>query len=256
MKNIRIIIELTKRDIEEQFAGSVLGSLWAVLWPFIDLLIYIIIFGQMMGGRLPGNSSMTSYGVYVAVGLIPWKCFSTCVLRSTSIFVDKKHIVTKVRFSLLSLLFYVNLSEIVKFFISCALLAIFFVATDYSVNVKWILFPVIFYLQQIFAFSLGVIAAVFTVFFRDMREIVGIMIQFWFWFTPIVYIVEILPETILKIIVWNPAYTFVDSYHNLFVFNQYPDWNFLVPLALLVHGFLIFSIWILKVFEKEIRDFL
>ena len=89
--NAALIWQLTKRDFSERFAGSVLGSTWAMIWPLVSLFIYIVIFGRIMGGRLPGDSAIYAYGVYAASGLIPWVAFSTTVARSSSLFVDKRN---------------------------------------------------------------------------------------------------------------------------------------------------------------------
>ena len=123
--NIALIWQLTKRDFSERFAGSVLGSTWAMIWPLVSLFIYIVIFGRIMGGRLPGNSAIYAYGVYAASGLIPWVAFSTTVARSSSLFVDKRNIISKINISLPSLLLYVNLSETITFLISLILLFLF-----------------------------------------------------------------------------------------------------------------------------------
>ena len=60
MVSISLIIELAKRDYTERFAGNVLGSVWALIWPLVNLFIYIIVFGKLMGGRIPGSSDIYS----------------------------------------------------------------------------------------------------------------------------------------------------------------------------------------------------
>ena len=124
--NLSFIIEITKRDFAERFAGSVLGSLWAIIWPIVNLFIYIIIFGKIMGARLPGTSEMNAYGIYLAAGLIPWTAFAATISRSTSAFIDKKHIITKINTSLPSLLCHINLSETITYIIS---MVVFFMPT-------------------------------------------------------------------------------------------------------------------------------
>ena len=62
------IIEITKRDFKERFAGSVLGVLWVIIWPLVNLFIYIVIFGKLMGARLPGTSDVNAYGIYLYFG--------------------------------------------------------------------------------------------------------------------------------------------------------------------------------------------
>ncbi len=256
MHNVGFTLELVRRDFIERYAGSVLGCIWAVIWPFVDLFIYIIIFSKIMGGRLPGSSSMVAYATYLSVGLVPWKCFAISIGRSTSIFVDRKDIISKVNVSLLSLLIYINLAEIVTCIISFGFIAVFFWFVDYQLTWKILIFPLIFYLQQSFAFGLGLIFAITNVFIRDMKEVVGVVIQFWFWFTPIVYVIEIIPEIVKKLMIWNPGFLLIDSYHRIFVYDQYPRIHHILILAVLVHILIFVGLWVFRRLEKDIRDFI
>jgi len=201
MVNFGLIWELTKRDFTEQYAGSVLGALWAMIWPLVYLVIYIMIFGKLMGGHLPGESSIYTYGIYVTVGLVPWSAFSSTLNRSCSVFLEKKHIITKLSTSLPMLLVYVSLSETITFLITMTIFFVFLVATGYTFHSGLLLVPFIFYLMQLFAVGFGLLMATFTVFIRDLKQIVGIILQFWFWFTPIVYVPQILPRLHLRPIV-------------------------------------------------------
>lgn len=254
--NLSFIIETTKRDFAERFAGSVLGSLWVIIWPLVNLFIYIVIFGKLMGARLPGSSDMNAYGIYLASGLIPWTAFGATISRSTSAFIDKKHIITKVNASLPSLLLQINLSETITYVVSMMLLFIYIAVCDYPVNDRMLLLPYLYYLQQLLAFGMGLFAAVLTVFIRDTREIIGVMLQFWFWFTPIVYIFDILPNPVKKIVCYNPAYIIVQSYQNIFVFNTNPPFTSLVILTIITHGVLLIAYLFFRYLEKDIRDFL
>ncbi len=255
MLSASFILELTKRDFIERYAGSMLGAAWAFIWPLVNLFIYIIIFGKIMGGRLPGSSDVYSYAIYVSVGLIPWTAFSATISRSASIFLEKKHLITKVRMSLPSLLLFINLSEIVTFCITGLFFLIFLLVTDYQVDIRLLLFPFVFYLQQVLAFGLGLLSATLTVFIRDLKEVVGIILQLWFWFTPIVYVSSILPQRVMDILVYNPAFIIIESYHRLFVFNDYPAISSVLILTAIAHGILIGSYALFRLLEKDVRDF-
>lgn len=256
MFSANLVWELTKRDFSERFAGSVLGSLWALIWPLVNLLIYIIIFGKLMGGRLPGKSNIYAYSIYVSVGLIPWNAFAGAISRGSNVFFEKKHIITKIKVSLPSLLIFINLSETITFLFSMGFLFIFLLLTGYKFNINLLLVPFIYYLQQLFVFGFGLLAATLTVFIRDIREIIGVILQFWFWFTPIVYIQDIVPDFVKKLLVYNPAYIIIESYHRIFVFNDTPSFKSLIILTILVHVMIILSYLIFRILEKDIRDFI
>ena len=69
--NFSLIIELAKRDFIESYSGSLLGFVWSFIYPLINILIYMVIFGNLMGARLPGMSSVWGYGIYLISGLSP-----------------------------------------------------------------------------------------------------------------------------------------------------------------------------------------
>jgi lipopolysaccharide transport system permease protein len=250
------IIEMTRRDFAERFAGSVLGSAWAIIWPMVHLFIYIVIFGKIMGARLPGTSEMNAYGIYLAAGLIPWTAFATTINRCTSVFLEKKHIITKVNTSFSSLLVHVTLSETITYVITMMVFFTILGFQGYAFHSSLLLVPFLYYLQQLLALGLGLFAAVLNVFIRDVREITGVIVQLWFWFTPIVYVPDILPPVVQKLIACNPAYIIIQSYHKIFVFDAYPPFKALLLLTVITHSILFFSFLMLRSLEKDIRDFI
>lgn len=256
MLSLTFIIELTKRDFAERFAGSSLGALWAFIWPLVNLFIYIVIFGKLMGGRLPGNANVYAYSVYLASGLIAWTAFSQTVTRCSTVFLEKKHLISKVRLSLPSLLLFVVSAETVTYLISMILFFLYLILTGYPLNKHLVLLPFVYLLQVIFAFGIGLLTATLSVFLRDLKEIVGIMLQLWFWFTPIVYVANILPNSVQKLMLFNPAYIFIASYHRILVFNESPGIPSLLIMTFLAHLVVWCSYILFRKLEKDVRDFL
>ncbi len=254
--SLSLVWDLTKRDFTERFAGSVLGSVWALIWPLVNLFIYIIIFGRIMGAKLPGSSSGYAYGVYLTSGLIPWIAFAATIGRSTSVFLDKRHIISKLSVSLPTLLLVICLSETITYSVSMVLFFTFLIASGHNLASHLILLPFIYLMQQLFALGFGLLAATLTVFLRDLKEVVGIILQLWFWFTPIVYVREILPETVRKVMIYNPAYVFIESYQRIFVFNDAPSIKSLLILTFLSHGLVCLSYFAFRTLERDVRDFL
>jgi len=253
---ISFILEMTRRDFVERFAGSILGSLWEFIFPLVNLVIYLVVFGKLIGARLPGTSDMYAYGIYIAVGIIPWTSFAGTISRSTGIFLEKKHIITKLNTPLPSLFVHVCLSEAITFIISMLLLIILLAIKGSSFNNGYLLLPFVFYLQQILALGIGVLTASLTVFVRDIRQLMDVIMQFWFWSTPIIYVPDILPDFVQKLMGLNPMFYIVDVYHNVFVYNTYPVFEPLVILTLISHLLLALSYMTFRYLEKDIRDFL
>lgn len=257
--NASFILELARRDYIERYAGSVLGWIWALIWPLVPLFIYIVIFGKLMGGRLPMESiesGVYTYSIYVSCGLIPWFTFSNTIGRGCSIFLEKKDIISKVSVSLPSLLVFVHLSETFTFIITMGFFFVFLTASSYEFSGHLVFLPLVFYLQQVLAFALGLLTATLNVFIRDLKEMVGIVLQMWFWFTPLVYVTEILPEFVKNLLIFNPAFTISEAYHSIFVYKEYPSFFGLVILAIISHALLATAYAVFSRLEKDVRDFL
>lgn len=251
------IVELTKRDFTERYAGSVLGILWVFLWPLVMIAIYVLVFSRIMGAKLPGLSSIYSYSIYLVAGILPWTAFANTVSRSATIFVDKRHLISKMRMNLPRLPIYVVLSEGVTFLVSMVIyVAFLFLAGVHLSPGALLLLPCIFGVQQVFAYALGFLFATLNVFLRDLRELVGILVQLWFWMTPIVYMKTMLPPFAKPILAWNPAAWFVGAYQDIFFYNRFPDFGQLLMLTLLGHLLLALAYLTFKKLEKDVRDFL
>ena len=254
--NLSLILELAKRDITEKYSGSTLGVLWNFIYPLVDIFIFTIIFSNLMGSRLPGSSLAYSYGFYLTSGVIPWNAFSNTVSRTATAFLDKKHIISKVKVDLSSFSLYIAVSESITFAVTMGVFLSLLLISGYGVKPVILLVPLIYLAQQFFAYSLGFIIGIFVVFIRDLREIVRIILQFWFWFTPVVYVFDILPDFIKRLMIYNPAFSFIHAYHSIFIYKQIPNLEYILFLFLLSFVILLCASIIFKKLEKDIRDFI
>lgn len=254
--NFSLILELTKRDFIERYSGSALGFVWSFIYPLINILIYMIVFGTLMGARLPGTASVWGYGVYLIAGLIPWTAFANTVTRSSTVFLDKKHIISKIRVDLATLPIFIVLSETITFCVTFMIFLGILSLTGYLFTPLLLLIPLVYIVQQVFAYALGFFLAMLVVFFRDLKEVVSILFQVWFWFTPIVYVYQILPQLAQDMLIWNPMLSVVSAYHDIFVYQKIPSFFFLTYVLVAGIVLIILDCLIYKKLEKDIRDFI
>ena len=254
--NIQLITELVKRDFTERFAGSILGSYWSFIWPLVNIVIWTMIFSQLMGSRLAGVEGKFSYSIYLIAAILPWNAFSASILRSSTVFLDKKNIISKINVALPSMPFLITVSESVTFIISLAFYYLFLLVIGHTVSEYHLLLPFIFLLQQLLAYSAGLMLAVLTVFVRDLKEVVGIVLQVWFWLTPIVYVKDVLPDWLARIIVFNPTFILAESYQSIFVWNKLPNINHLMALTLATFSLLLMSYFLYQKLKSDVKDFI
>ncbi len=115
---LRLLIEFTKRDFTERYSGSILGVGWSFISPLVNIMIYTLIFSKIMSARMPGVEGEYSYSIYLVSGLIPWLAFANTVSRSSTVYLDKKHIISKVNLSLFRLPMFIVISETITFIIN------------------------------------------------------------------------------------------------------------------------------------------
>jgi lipopolysaccharide transport system permease protein len=254
--NSSLIIELAKRDFIERYSGSALGFVWSFIYPLINILIYMVIFGSLMGARLPGMSSVWGYGIYLIAGLVPWTAFANTVTRSSTVFLDKKNIIAKIHIDLPTLPLFILISESVTFAVTLVIFLLILTITGFSFSYHLLLIPLLYVIQQTLAYALGFFLAIFVVFVRDLKEIVTIGFQIWFWFTPIVYVFDILPQFAQQILIWNPMLSVISAYHDIFVYQRMPSFFYLSLVLIISITLIILDYMIFKKLEKDIRDFI
>ncbi|MGH6689572.1 MAG: ABC transporter permease [Gammaproteobacteria bacterium] len=227
------VLGLVARDFRGRYLGSVLGASWAVLNPVAQILIYTLIFSQVMRARLPNIPDTLAYSLYLCAGLLTWSYFIEVLIRSQTVFLEQASMLKKVSFPRVTLPTYVFLSATVNFAIVWGLfLAFLLVSGRWPGWVLIALLPLLL-IQQVLAVGLGLTLGVTNVFFRDVAQAVGIGLQFWFWLTPIVYPLSAVPDGVRDLMTWNPLYGLVTSYQRIVVEHQWPIWSQLWPVCVI-----------------------
>jgi lipopolysaccharide transport system permease protein len=227
------ILGTVKREFQLKYRNSVLGAAWTVINPLAMIVVYTVIFSQVMRAKLPGVDHGFAYSIYLCSGALTWGLFAEIVGRGQNIFLENANLLKKISFPRMTLPLVVLISAGVNFAIIFGLFLVFLLVAGFWPG--WVVLAAIpvLMIQLIFAIGLGISLGVLNVFFRDVGQFFSIFLQFWFWFTPIVYPSSILPEKIKPLMMMNPMYSLVGAYQGVFVNSQWPNWISLIyPLAL------------------------
>src|SRR5262249_7274543 len=156
---------------------------------------------------------------YLMAGMLAWSLFSELVSRSLTVFVDNGNLLKKMMFPRICLPLIVSGSALVNnLFLLFAILAVFSLLVHQpSWNTIWL--PVLRFLHVMLGVGLGLLLGVINVFIRDVGQVVPIVLQFWFWFTPIVYMPNILTGRYKDWLFLNPITPLVNAYQNILVFG-------------------------------------
>ncbi|MBP2857901.1 ABC transporter permease [Dickeya oryzae] len=248
------ILSSVKREFQSRYRNSLLGAIWNILNPLAMIIVYTVIFSGVMKARIPGIDNSFGYSIYLCSGLLTWGLFSEIVLRSQNTFIDNANLLKKITFPRLCLPIVAILSALVNFLISFSIFLIFLILSGNMPGIEILSYIPILLVLSLLAIGIGITVGVINVFFRDAGQLFSIVVQFWFWFTPIVYTSDILPEKIKNILSYNPMTGIIEACHTVMVKKVWPDWWGLLP-ALCVGGvFVWFGLSLFRKHSGEIVD--
>ena len=226
------ILASVKRDFVSRYLGTNLGFFWALAQPLAMIVIYTAVFSEIMKPALPGYASPFAYSVYLCSGIVVWQLFSDLLNRSLVIFVSNATLLKKVSLPKLALPIIATLSCLASFAILLGLFFGFLLIAGLFPGVAVVAFLPLVILIVAFALGLGIFLGSINVFYRDVAQSTALVLQFWFWLTPIVYPARALPGFLTTILEWNPMWPIAQFAHAIFLDARVPNWSMLAYPAL------------------------
>lgn len=248
------ILGSVKREFQARYRNSLFGAAWTILNPLSMIAVYTLVFSQVMRSKLPGVDSTFAYSIFLMAGLIPWGLFAEIVSRGQSLFLENANLIKKVSFpkacipAILLLSSLTNFAIVLALFLALALLL--------GLSPGWPLLALIplILLELVIAMSLALILGIFNVFFRDAGQLTGIFLQFCFWLTPIVYAIDIIPESYRGWLGINPLSPLFASFQTIFVQNIFPDWLTLLPTVIFALVLMLYAARVMKRHADDMVD--
>lgn len=233
------------REFRSRYVGSLLGLAWSVLTPLATIIIYLLVFSAVMRGRLPGRGDSLSYGIFLCTGVLLWGLFAEVVTRAQNVFIEYANLLKKLAFPRITLPVVVLLASLLNFAIVAGLFLLLLLGVGRFPGAALLSFVPLLALQQTLAVGLGILLGTINVFFRDVGQLVAVVLNLWFWGTPIVYHLDLLGEQARAVVVRNPLTPLFLAYQGIVLEGSWPQWRTLVPtllvaLVVLVAGVLAF----------------
>lgn len=243
-----------KTELRSKFVRSSLGGLWMILNPLSQVLIFAFVLSSVLAAKLPGITNQYAYAIYLMAGTLGWSLFAEIVNRCLTLFIDNGNILKKLVFPRIALPLIVTGSALVNnVLLFVAILAIFGVLGHLpSIALIWL--PVLMVINIALAFGIGLGLGVLNVFIRDIGQVVPVLMQFLYWFTPIVYMANIIPEQYREWLVFNPMIPIINGYQNILLYNKEPDWTGLGVITLIALSLLVFSLLLFRKASLEMVD--
>ncbi len=229
--------QMVARDVTARFAGTSLGAVWNLIQPFILLCLYTFVFGVIYQVRFQVEG--VGFVPFLFCGLWPWLAFQDACLRSVTVIVDNAQLMKRVQFPSELLV----LSAVVSSFVSHAagfglMLAGVGLWQGGLSPLAVGLLAVPFLLQVLLAVALGLLLAPANVFVRDVSQLSGALFTVWFFLSPVLYSVQMVPEALQALLAWNPLTPILSLYRALILSPEQVGWTlvlypFILSLVLL-----------------------
>ena len=253
---------LVKRDLETHYKGSILGILWPLIKQLSQLLIYTYVFSVVLKVKLSDRGLSTgdanfTFGLWLFAGLLPWLTFSTGLTQAARVVLQQKNLVTKVVFPLELLPLVPALSAFLESTFGLMALVTFSVFLNQSFHTTLLLLPLVWLPQLLLTVGLSYLTAALTVFIRDIPQVLGIILNLWFYGTPILYPANLIPEPIQTLVLWlNPLAAITAMHRDVVLIGTISHWQVWAVATVISAGICSFGYWTYDKLRSAFADVL
>lgn len=248
MKTIKEIYEyrtmissLIQRDLRGRYKGSVLGFAWTFLNPLLQLIVYTVVFSNIM------RAGIEDYYLFLFVALIPWIFFASSVSGGANSIISQKEMVKKIYFPREVLPVSYVTCQLVNMLLSFIVVFAVLLIAGKGLNLEALCYlPVVVLAEYLLAVSITLIASSVTVYLRDMEHILAIVTMAWQFLTPVMYSIDMVPEKLRPIFNFNPMTSIIVAYRDILYYKQVPQvktlfHGYMFSIILLIIGWMIFG---------------
>lgn len=252
-----LVWNFAQRELKGKYKGSLLGWAWSLINPVATLITYTIVFSTIFRAVPPplGNGREGNYTLFLFTGLVVWTFFSNTVNGSMTSLVSVGPLLRKIYFPPFAPVAGTAVAHGVQTGIEMTILVLVMAVLG---NISWtlLLLPLLCVLLVMFALGIGLVLAVWNVYYRDVSYLVGLVLQILFYATPIIYPPTLVPEEafglpLRMLLSLNPLAQFVAAFRDVVYSLEYPSLLHLLSLTVMSVGMMAFGWWI---FHQRARD--
>ncbi len=209
------VLSLALKTIKLRYKNSLLGIFWSMLNPLLFLLILILVFKDI--------SHIDNFALYALSGLIFWNFISGSILQVLTSFIDNASILKSINLHPLSFPLSAILASVFNLLLTLIPFFCIMFFLGYRLNASMLVFIPYLFVAAVFVLGVGLFLGTINVYFRDIQLLWTTIIPAFFYFTPIAYTPEIIPEANRYLLKLNPFYYFIESFHDIFYRSVFPS---------------------------------
>jgi len=245
-----LVRSFVARDLRARYVGSTMGFFWSVIFPIVNLVVYMFVFRFLLNARFGDAMGPQETSIFMLAGILVWAAFAETLTRSTNCLVENANLIQKIVFPSEILPVNLALSSVVNMLIGMPIVIIGIVLIARNpIGPAFALVPLLLLTQILFAVGLGYILATFNALWRDTFHLVGVGVQVWMFSTPIFYPPEAVrlapmpgttglvfpgvPITFEWLLQINPMHWLIDSWRLVLLWGAPPDWSMFLRFAVI-----------------------
>ena len=213
---------LVRKDLRTRYKGSFFGFLWTFINPLLQLLVYTVIFTTVMR-----FNNIENYSMFLFVALLPWIFFSGALTSSAGSIIGNKELIKKIFFPREIIPISVVTSGFVNMVLSYVIVFIALFVTGIGITPAVLCLPLVFLAAYMMTLGFSLLFSALNVYFRDLEHILGIVTMAWFYFTPIIYAVDMIPARFLGLFFMNPLTPIILAFRDILYYGVMPDFAIL-----------------------------
>jgi len=225
-QHYELFYNLTIAELKIKYKNSVLGFLWALLEPLLISLTLYIVFTTLF------KSDQVNYGAYILIGFTAWFFFSN-TNSMINVFLSNAHLITKTFFPREVILFSSCTALFINTIFNFIVLVIILIFIKASISYHILFLPLILVINFFFILGISLALSSLYIFLRDLDKIWSIIIQVWFFLTPIVYPSSLILKISPLLITLNPVFYFIKAYRNILLYDKLLSLNYIITLIII-----------------------
>lgn len=244
-----LFIFLAWRDILVRYKQTVFGVLWAVLRPFLTMVVFTIVFGKI--AKLPSGG--VPYPILVYAAMLPWQFFSSAFSEASNSLIGNANLLTKIYFPRIIMPTSTVIVALVDFFIALGILAVLMVFYRYAPSWNILTLPVFILLAFLTAMGAGLYITALNVKYRDFRYVVPFIVQFGLYISPVGFSSDVVPEKWRLLYAVNPMVGVIDGFRWAILGRSLHIQSFVLSVGVSI-GLFILGLWYFRKTERTFAD--
>jgi lipopolysaccharide transport system permease protein len=239
---------LVAREFRMRYKGSFFGILWAVITPLGTVVVLQFLFTKVL------NTGVPHFAAFLYCGILPWTWFQASVLTGSTTLNDNRDLVRTPFFSKPLLPWTVTCTNFIFYLFSFPVLVGLMVYERLPFTNALLVLPLVWIVQWILTLAFAVLMAAIGIMVRDWPHLIGVILLFWFYLTPIFYEVKQLPPDTGRWFAYNPLTAIITAHRSILIQGEFPDWGALGSVAVVSAALLAFSLFVFRTLEDSFID--